>query len=88
MYTMTYTLLARFLFCKTRPKERNLIFQFKGFLSLRGIRVLHYTVQGQYYVALYGEFIFYNTSKHRLFVRKSMLSRVLADFCTHGFLAQ
>jgi hypothetical protein len=42
------------LFCVTRPKECNLIFQLKGFLSLslRGIRVLHYTVQGQYYVDL------------------------------------
>jgi hypothetical protein len=69
MYMMPYTLLFRFLFCITRPKKCNLIFQFKGFLSRRGIRVLNYTVQGQHYVALYGEFIFYNTSKHRLFAR-------------------
>lgn len=31
-------------------KESKLVFQFKG-SPLRGIRVLHYTVQGQYYVA-------------------------------------
>jgi len=55
---MPYTLLARFLFCVTRPKGCNLIIQFKGFLSLRSIPVLHYTVQGQYCVTLYGEFIF------------------------------
>ena len=55
---MPYTLLARFLFCITRPKGCNLIIQFKGFVSLRGIPVLHYTVQGQYCVVSCREFIF------------------------------